>query len=142
MKELGFSFLLVFSSLFVVMVGGRMEDRKGFMACRTGKTIVTFSQGERAEESPELDEQMTLPSASGCVWPPPIPSRALFRLAGHRAVRSEEQSPEGYSRNPSTLPMAAPPAQKTKASQSSQSGWAEAPKEYRSSSEFSLLPSD
>lgn len=100
---MGFPFLLVFSSLFVVMVGGRMEDRKGFLACGTGKTIVTFSQGQRAEGPPELDEQMTLPSASACMWPPPMPSRALFRLAGHRAVSSEEQSPEAYSRNPSTF---------------------------------------
>lgn len=97
MKGLSLSFLLVFSSpRSAVMVGGRMRSQAGCGACGTGRTSVTFSQGERAEGFPELREQMTLPSAAGCAWPPPTPSRALCTLAGHRAVRfQKKQASEG-----------------------------------------------
>lgn len=59
MKDPSFSPRPLFSSPFVVMVGGRVEDCTGCEVCRAGRTMVAFSQGERAEGCPELDEQMT-----------------------------------------------------------------------------------
>lgn len=62
-------------------------------------TAVLF-QGERAERSPERDEQMASSVAATLLLAvsvlTPVLSRALSSRAGHRAVGgSEEQSAEG-----------------------------------------------
>ena len=66
--------------------------------------------------------------------PPPMPSRALCKLASHQGVsNADEESPKDSSRDPITLPMAAALAPKDKGCTVHQRGWAEGPGEYRSS---------
>lgn len=82
-KEMSFSSLLMTSSLFMELSGGRMEDWTGCMPCRTRKMIVVLSQGERAEGSPELGEQMAESLLLHCFWlcvSSPRTQPSLFRL--------------------------------------------------------------